>query len=1002
MRPFYTKFALCLLVIFLAQFAHSQTGIRWDLGAPGSAGAVTTASSGGLPALLAQPGVQLNWCDYPANAVPCTNFATTYTSLTLGTPCSNTTQVVLQGSSSCQTTGDNFGNLGVYTALNTTCVVACYSYTLTVNGVSYGPYTVTLGGVGGGGGGIICGGTCTAGTLPSFVTSSSVQNSSVTDSGTVLGTTDASFSFLGSGTGSIINATHIPGQSLIVNAATGNSGIGGGGFNFNAGPGATSTAGGTFQVNAGNCTNANCGNVYLFGGTSLGTGLGGTILLSPGAGPSIAKNGTVQIGSGSPAPNAFPFYPGQVTFANLGSLPQSTITAAITSASIWCRDCMGAADGAVQGSVAVGGSSIGTWIYSDGTNFRVWGGLGSSSSGGALAVSNAYATASVTAPSPVGTNTCVGNPFNWIQDAGGTYQSEESVDPSLHVSEYSTNGFLNFCRPPIFNSSGITPGGTLNGTAFNVFGTFSAPANTIQAQWQYQNSVSDSGTYSAGNINQNYAQMQFNGTPTVNSTFVSLWRGDIIDNRTGGSKPAGWSVYQAAPQKTNNSAITNCTSNLFGTNTSCYVGFSSVAQALIPTTESETGVSYTDFEGSTEDGGSGTATGATGIVFHAINNSQPLPISYGFLSEAFPSGANSWNIYSKGTSTTGQNYFGGPSTFANALNVLNFGNFTQIAAPSDPASGILLLYADSTSGLLTCLNSSGGSCLPSGISYPSGAGLAVSTGSAWGTSVSETDGDIVFGSGGAWTKGTALPNGITGTTQSAGDNSTKVATTAYADTLGALKLNIANSVPTGTFNGSGLAQLKQPIAAGFASLANGECGYDTTNKNWHCWVNGSDQLMIPLAAGFVSGNCGQPTATSSQWVDADSGAPCGTSSMVYPSAGVAVSTGSAWTTPLTAPAVAQITGTVYSGTAVMPTGALLANTCSSVVTNSASGVLTTDVVRYGFNGDPTLTSQFNPTNGNPPEIITFPTANNTNVKYCNYSSSTITLAALTLNVYVQR
>jgi hypothetical protein len=76
------------------------------------------------------------------NLTPCTNYATTYTSLTLGTPCANTTQVVLQGSSTCQATSDAFGNLGVYTNGGT------YSFTLTSNGVTYGPYTVTLSGNG--------------------------------------------------------------------------------------------------------------------------------------------------------------------------------------------------------------------------------------------------------------------------------------------------------------------------------------------------------------------------------------------------------------------------------------------------------------------------------------------------------------------------------------------------------------------------------------------------------------------------------------------------------------------------------------------------------------------------------------------------------------------------------------------------------------------------------------------------------------------------------------
>src|SRR5208283_915490 len=96
---------------------------------------------------------------------------------------------------------------------------------------------------------------------------------------------------------------------------------------------------------------------------------------------------------------------------------------------------------------------------------------------------------------------------------------------------------------------------------------------------------------------------------------------------------------------------------------------------------------------------------------------------------------------------------------------------------------------------------SGASCMPSsgGMTYP-GAGIPNSTGSAWGTSytVGSTGSDIPQLSGGvllaseipnnvANTSGTAanlsgtptLPSGTAATTQSAGDNSTKLATTAY-------------------------------------------------------------------------------------------------------------------------------------------------------------------------------------------------------------------------------
>lgn len=127
---------MLVTLCYLSGVAHAQN-TRWDLGAPGSAGAVTTSGSG-LPFLVALPGVSLQWCSYPANAIPCTNFANTYPSLTSGSPCPTNAQIVLQDSNTCQATGDNFGNLGVYTLSGT------YAYTLTVNGVSMGPFVTTV------------------------------------------------------------------------------------------------------------------------------------------------------------------------------------------------------------------------------------------------------------------------------------------------------------------------------------------------------------------------------------------------------------------------------------------------------------------------------------------------------------------------------------------------------------------------------------------------------------------------------------------------------------------------------------------------------------------------------------------------------------------------------------------------------------------------------------------------------------------------------------------
>jgi hypothetical protein len=92
--------------------------------------------------------------------------------------------------------------------------------------------------------------------------------------------------------------------------------------------------------------------------------------------------------------------------------------------------------------------------------------------------------------------------------------------------------------------------------------------------------------------------------------------------------------------------------------------------------------------------------------------------------------------------------------------------------------------------------------------------------------------------------------------------------------------------------------------------------------------------------------------------------------------------------------------TIFSGTAAMGTSAITAGTCATVVTVSAPGVATTDVVSAGFNGDPTATTGYLPTAML--TLVPYPTANNVNVKACNLTGSSITPSALTLNIRVNR
>lgn len=80
----------------------------------------------------------INFCTFPANGVPCTNKATTYTASNLQTSCATSTQIVLAGTTNCVGFPDVRGNWGVWVPSGQ------YSYTLSVNGANFGPYGISL------------------------------------------------------------------------------------------------------------------------------------------------------------------------------------------------------------------------------------------------------------------------------------------------------------------------------------------------------------------------------------------------------------------------------------------------------------------------------------------------------------------------------------------------------------------------------------------------------------------------------------------------------------------------------------------------------------------------------------------------------------------------------------------------------------------------------------------------------------------------------------------
>ena len=96
----------------------------------------------------------------------------------------------------------------------------------------------------------------------------------------------------------------------------------------------------------------------------------------------------------------------------------------------------------------------------------------------------------------------------------------------------------------------------------------------------------------------------------------------------------------------------------------------------------------------------------------------------------------------------------------------------------------------------------------------------------------------------------------------------------------------------------------------------------------------------------------------------------------------------------------QVTNTIQSGTATLGTSAIPAGTCASVVTVSATGTATTDVVNASANGNPTGVTGYTP--GASLYVWAYPTSDNVNFIACNSTASPITPAAITFNWRVQK
>ena len=93
---------------------------------------------------------------------------------------------------------------------------------------------------------------------------------------------------------------------------------------------------------------------------------------------------------------------------------------------------------------------------------------------------------------------------------------------------------------------------------------------------------------------------------------------------------------------------------------------------------------------------------------------------------------------------------------------------------------------------------------------------------------------------------------------------------------------------------------------------------------------------------------------------------------------------------------------IASGSQAQGTAEIADGACASPVTVSAAGVVTTDIVDWGYNETPIGKTGYDPTAGEELSIRTFPTTDNINILVCNRTGSAVTPAAMTVNYRVVR
>jgi len=233
---------------------------------------------------------------------------------------------------------------------------------------------------------------------------------------------------------------------------------------------------------------------------------------------------------------------------------------------------------------------------------------------------------------------------------------------------------------------------------------------------------------------------------------------------------------------------------------------------------------------------------------------------------------------------------------------------------------------------------------------------------------------------------------------------------------------LTNSATVTWSHGAGTATASVPDGSlGLAKLsATGTPSSSTYLRGDNTWATPGGSGTVTASGGSLTANsvvlgagttdtkvvAGIVTDGTSKLTLGTSGSNVGSVSFNNATSGtinLAPTTGALGTSNLVLPAAsATLSYTVASGTSALGTSAISSGTCATVVTTTATGTATTDVIWWGFNGDPTGVTGYAPATAGMLTIIAYPSSGNVNYKVCNNTASSITPGAITLNWRVVR